>query len=127
MINPQFDSIGKQFVGHYYKTFDSDRAQLGALYASNSMLTFENEQFQGAEAIQKKLTSLPFNQVQHQIVTTDCQPNPSNNGVLVLVTGTLIVDGGATPLKYAQSFHIVPSPGNTGYFCLNDMFRLNYG
>jgi len=126
MINQQFDSIGKQFVGHYYKTFDTNRSALGALYGSNSMLTFENEQFQGAEAITKKLTSLAFNQVQHQIVTTDCQPNPSNNGVLVLVTGTLVVDGGATPLKYAQSFHIIPSP-TSGYYCLNDMFRLNYG
>ena len=126
-MNPQFDSIGRQFVDHYYKTFDTNRSQLGALYGANSMLSFENEQFQGPDNIMKKLTSLNFTQVQHQIVTTDCQPNPTNNGVLVLVTGTLIVDGGSTPLKYAQSFHIVPSPSGSGYFCLNDMFRLNYG
>ena len=126
-MNPQFDSIGRQFVDHYYKTFDTNRSQLGALYGANSMLSFENEQFQGPDNIMKKLTSLNFTQVQHQIVTTDCQPNPTNNGVLVLVTGTLIVDGGSTPLKYAQSCHIVPSPAGSGYFCLNDMFRLNYG
>ena len=127
MINPQFDSIGRQFVDHYYKTFDTNRSQLGALYGAQSMLTFENDQVQGADKIITKLTSLPFKQVQHQIVTTDCQPNPSNNGVLVLVTGNLLVDDGATTLKYAQSFHIVPLPTGQGYFCLNDMFRLNYG
>ena len=126
-MNPQFAQVGQQFVDHYYKTFDSNRSQLAPLYGSNSMLTFENDQFQGADAIIKKLTSLPFAQVQHQIVTTDCQPNPSNNGVIVLVTGTLIVDGGATPLKYAQSFHIAPNPNQAGYYCVNDMFRLNYG
>ena len=126
-MNQQFDSIGKQFVDHYYKTFDSNRAQLGSLYGNDSMLTFENDQFRGADALIKKLTSLPFAQVQHQIVTTDCQPNLSNHGVIVLVTGTLIVDGGATPLKYAQTFHIAPLPNNAGYICVNDMFRLNYG
>ena len=127
MINLQFDSIGKQFVDHYYKTFDSNRAQLHSLYAATSMLSFENEQFQGVDAIIKKLTSLPFSQVKHEIVTTDCQPNCTNNGVIVLVTGTLLVDGGAQPLKYAQCFHLVPSPTGAGYFVANDMFRLNYG
>ncbi len=125
MINPQFASIGQQFAEHYYKTFDSSRGSLGNLYGPNSMLTFENEQFQGGEAIVKKLASLPFSTVRHETTTVDCQPNPSNGGVLVMVTGNLFVDGSATPIKFAQTFHLVPA--QTGFFCLNDMFRLNYG
>ena len=125
MINPQFDQIGRQFVDHYYKTFDTNRGGLTSLYGSDSMLTFEGEQFQGAENIINKLKSLAFQQVQHQITTADCQPNPGNGGVLVMVTGNLLVDGGTTPLKFAQAFHLAPTP--SGFYCLNDTFRLNYG
>ena len=123
-MNPQFTQIGQQFVTHYYKTFDRNRSELGSLYSAQSMLSFESQQFQGVEGIVQKLVSLHFQTVEHQIVTTDCQPGP-NNGVIVLVTGTLLVDGGQNPLKYAQCFQLAPCP--TGYFVLNDMFRLNYG
>ena len=123
-MNPQFAQVGQQFVDHYYKTFDSNRSQLGSLYGADSLLTFESEQFRGAQSIIQKLSSLPFQSVKHQIVTADFQPGP-NNGVMVLVTGTLLVDDGQNPLKYAQTFQLGPCP--TGYYVLNDMFRLNYG
>jgi hypothetical protein len=50
-----FDGIAKAFVGHYYTTFDSNRANLVSLYQDNSMLTFEGERFMGREAILKKI------------------------------------------------------------------------
>mmetsp|Transcript_35955 Transcript_35955/g.86580 ORF Transcript_35955/g.86580 Transcript_35955/m.86580 type:complete len:129 (-) Transcript_35955:385-771(-) len=125
-INPQFQQIGEQFTQHYYQIFDSNRQGLVALYNDSSLLTFEGEQFMGATSIVQKIVSLPFQTVQHQVVKADCQPNPSNGGVIVFVTGNLIVDGGAaTPLKFAQVFHLAPSGGS--FFCQNDMFRLNIG
>ena len=49
--------IGKAFVTHYYATFDgANRASLQTLYKDGSMLTFENEQFMGMQAIMTKLT-----------------------------------------------------------------------
>ena len=123
-MNPQFEAIGKQFADHYYKTFDSNRSALGPLYGTNSMMSFENDQYQGSDAIVKKLASLPFSTVQHQVVTVDCQPT-TGNGIIVLVAGPLVVDNGSNPLKYAQCFHLAPCA--TGYFVLNDIFRLNIG
>jgi len=127
-ICANFQGIGQDFVKHYYQTFDTNRPNLAALYSNDSMLTFEGQQFQGAQAIMTQLTSLPFKKVQHQVVKCDCQPNPSNGGVIVFVTGQLIVDDENQALQFAQAFHLAPSnPGapNSGFFCLNDLFRLN--
>lgn len=56
------------------------------------MLTFENTQFQGQNAIIEKLSSLPFQRVQHRISTVDAQPaNPQLGSVIVMVTGQLLV------------------------------------
>ena len=110
--------IGKAFVTHYYQAFDASieqRATLQGLYQNESMLTFENEQFMGMQAIMTKLTvrrrrpssarpsattelrrarsarqTLQFQTVQHQPTTTDCQPT-RDNGIVVFVTGKLAV------------------------------------
>ena len=123
-MNPQFDSIGRQFVQHYYNTFDANRSTLGPLYSEQSLLTFEGEQFQGAQSIVSKLVGLPFQKIKHELVRADCQPNPQNNGVVVFVVGKLFVDDNQAQLMFAQVFHLAPNPAG-GFFCLNDMFRLN--
>lgn len=119
-FNPDFEGIGKGFVKFYYDTFDANRANLAPLYESQSMLTFEGEQFQGREAIMKKLTGLSFTTVNHEITTVDCQPS-TDNGVLVLVIGRLKADNNHA-FGFSQSFHLRPGSGH--YFVLNDMFRL---
>ena len=51
--------IGKAFVTHYYQAFDASieqRSTLQSMYQDASMLTFENEQFMGMQAIMTKLT-----------------------------------------------------------------------
>ena len=76
----------------------------------------------GIEAILGKFSS--FGTIQHQIVTFDAQPS-TNNGIVCFVTGDLAIDGG-NPIKFAEVFHLIPG-GSAGFFCYNDMFRLNYG
>lgn len=116
-----FQEVGESFAKVYYQAFDSNRTSLMPLYTSESMLTFEGEQFVGAEAIVKKLTALPFTTVAHVITTIDCQPTTAN-GVLVFVVGQLKTDNDH-PHGFSQAFHLVPSgPGN--YTVLNDLFRL---
>ncbi|PFX33201.1 nuclear transport factor 2-like [Stylophora pistillata] len=119
-FNPNFNDIGKNFAQVYYQTFDTNRANLASLYESQSMLTFEGDQFQGREPIMKKLTGLPFTTVKHVITTIDCQPS-TDNGVVVFVVGQLKTDDDP-PHGFSQCFHL--KPGSTNYFVLHDMFRL---
>ncbi|KAJ5584510.1 uncharacterized protein N7459_004310 [Penicillium hispanicum] len=119
-----FTSIAQQFVQFYYETFDNNRAGLTPLYRDQSMLTFETSSVQGAGSITEKLTSLPFQQVRHQIATFDAQPS-SEGGIIVLVTGALLVDEEQKPMNYTQCFKLQPD-GAGSYFVLNDVFRLIY-
>ena len=46
-------------MAHYYQMFDASieqRSTLQSLYQESSMLTFENDQFMGMQAIMTKLT-----------------------------------------------------------------------
>ncbi|RMD43631.1 hypothetical protein DV735_g1497, partial [Chaetothyriales sp. CBS 134920] len=112
------------FVEFYYKTFDSDRSQLGALYKDTSMLTFESSSTLGTLAIVEKLTGLPFQKVQHRVDTFDAQPSNTDGGILVLVTGALMVDDQPQPMNYTQVFNLLPSASS--YFVQNDVFKLIY-
>jgi hypothetical protein len=119
-----FDEVGRQFVEHYYNTFDSARGNLAVLYTDASMLSYEGEQFMGVHPIMGKLGSMPS--IRHKIVTFDAQPT-FNNGILAFVSGDLIIDGNVEqPMKFAQTFHLCVG-GQSGYYCHNDLFRLNYG
>ncbi|KAJ5211754.1 Nuclear transport factor NTF-2 [Penicillium cinerascens] len=119
-----FSSIAQQFVEFYYKTFDGNRDGLAPLYRDQSMLTFETSSVQGTAAIVERLSSLPFQQVRHQIATFDAQPS-SEGGIIVLVTGALLVDEEQKPMSYTQLFKLQPD-GAGSYFVLNDVFRLIY-
>ncbi|KAJ5141370.1 Nuclear transport factor NTF-2 [Penicillium atrosanguineum] len=119
-----FSSIAQQFVNFYYETFDTNRAGLAPLYRDQSMLTFETSSVQGTAAIVEKLSSLPFQQVRHKLATFDAQPS-SDNGIIVLATGALLVDEEQQPMSYTQLFKLQPD-GAGSYFVLNDVFRLIY-
>ena len=115
-----FAAVGKQFIDHYYNVFDTDRAQLAPLYAPESMLTFEGEQFLGFDQIGGKLGALPS--IKHNIQTTDYQPT-MNNGIVAFVTGELSIDGDQA-IKFSQVFHLATG-GTQGYYVHNDLFRMN--
>ncbi len=88
------------------------------------MLTYEGEQFLGPAQIMEKLGTMPS--IHHKIVTFDAQPSV-NQGIIAFVSGDLIIDGNySQPLKFAQTFHLMVG-GAFGYYCHNDLFRLNYG
>ena len=109
------------------------------------MLTFESSSVLGAGAIVEKLSvrlpvprpanaapsslsntpqGLPFQQVKHQVSTKDAQPT-SNDGVIVLVTGQLLVDEEQRPMNFSQTFHLAKDAN--GYFVYNDIFKLIFG
>eukprot|EP01121_Diplochlamys_sp_Union-15-3_P008779 TRINITY_DN2348_c0_g1_i1.p1 TRINITY_DN2348_c0_g1~~TRINITY_DN2348_c0_g1_i1.p1 ORF type:complete len:124 (-),score=16.58 TRINITY_DN2348_c0_g1_i1:177-548(-) len=117
------DDLAKQFVMHYYQTFDTNRANLAGLYRPQSMLSFETNKFQGAEQIIKKLTTLQFTSVRHQIATLDAQPT-FGNALLVFVSGVLQVEGESHQLPFSQVFTLAPE--GSSFYVLNDMFRFNF-
>ncbi|KAL9137704.1 MAG: hypothetical protein Q9175_001087 [Cornicularia normoerica] len=121
-----FNAIAQQFTEFYYNTFDQqDRKNLAALYRDNSMLTFETSAIQGVAGITEKLTSLPFKKVAHKVSTLDAQPSNESGGILVMVTGALLVDEEQRPMNYTQVFQLLPD-GAGSYFVFNDAFRLIY-
>ncbi|KAE8382532.1 hypothetical protein BDV26DRAFT_288336 [Aspergillus bertholletiae] len=121
-----FQTVAKQFVDFYYQTFDNQRENLAGLYRDNSMLTFETASVQGVSGIIEKLTSLPFQKVAHQVNTFDPQPSNEAGGILIMVTGALLVDEEQKPMNYTQIFQILPD-GAGSYYVFNDVFRLVYG
>ena len=120
----QAEQIGKQFVEHYYQTFQSDKGNLGRLYHAESVLNWEGRRHVGQQAIAQHLSSLPFGKIEFKFRTVDCQPTASS-GVLVFVTGQLITEGESKPLDFSQVFHLLNA--NNAWTLSNDMFRLNYG
>ncbi|KAI8937189.1 Nuclear transport factor 2 [Plenodomus lindquistii] len=118
-----FNQIAQQFVQFYYKTFDENRAGLASLYRDTSMLTFEAQGTQGSAAIVEKLQNLPFQQIQHRTDTVDAQPS-AEDGILVLVTGALLLGGEDKPMSFTQAFQLKNDNGS--FYVLNDVFRLVY-
>ncbi|KAK3679287.1 Nuclear transport factor 2 [Recurvomyces mirabilis] len=117
--------MGEQFVEYYYKTFDSNRADLAGLYGQDSMLTFEAAPCQGVANIVTKLQDLPFQRVEHQVTTLDAQPADTTTGaILVIVSGVLLVEEEKRPMSFAQTFQLKPREGS--YYVFNDIFRLVY-
>ncbi|CAF9943583.1 MAG: Nuclear transport factor 2 [Alectoria fallacina] len=89
------------------------------------MLTFETSAIQGVAGIIEKLKSLPFEKVAHKVSTLDAQPSNESGGILVMVTGALLVDEEQRAMNYTQVFQLLPD-GSGSYFVFNDAFRLIY-
>ncbi|EGC39170.1 hypothetical protein DICPUDRAFT_27457, partial [Dictyostelium purpureum] len=117
---------GKAFAEHYYRIFDNNRSSLNTIYQPQSILTWEGKVFQGQQAICTYINELPFQKVERKIQSIDSQPTIIPNfqpGVLVTITGTLVIDGEPKPLKYVQVFNLLPNQGS--YLLLNDFFRFS--
>ncbi|KAI4882611.1 hypothetical protein NFI96_032808 [Prochilodus magdalenae] len=95
---PVWEQIGTGFVQHYYQQFDSDRGKLADLYTDASCLTWEGEGFQGKTAIMGKLSSLPFQTIQHSITAQDHHPTP-DSCVMSMVMGQLKISSQCTSLR----------------------------
>lgn len=54
----------------------------------------------------------------------DAQPSVTEGGIVVLVTGALMVDDQPQPMSFVQYFTLLPEGGT--YYVFNDMFRLVY-
>ncbi|KAH8385450.1 hypothetical protein KR093_002222 [Drosophila rubida] len=145
-LNPQYEDIGKGFVQQYYAIFDDpeNRASVVNFYsATDSFMTFEGHQIQGAPKILEKVQvsefnkirihtniwilnellfqSLSFQKITRVITTVDSQPT-FDGGVLINVLGRLQCDDDP-PHAFSQVFVLKTNAGT--YFVAHDIFRLN--
>ncbi|KAF7630652.1 nuclear transport factor 2 domain protein [Aspergillus flavus] len=123
----EYGSIARSFVSHYYGVFDDTNARstLSSLYRQESCLVWEGQPYQGPESIMAALSQTSLNNVKTRVTTTDPVPT-SNSGVLVVATGSLVVDDAYDkPLKFSSTFLLQPIPGQPGgYFIEGQIFRL---
>ncbi|KAL7924873.1 hypothetical protein ACHAPE_000295 [Trichoderma viride] len=122
------EEIAKQFVNGFFTGMSTNIAGLAAVYTPQSVLTFESQKFEGANAILEKLTGLPFKMSGHQLSTLDAQL--ADNDLLILVTGKLKVDEDENLINFVQNFKVSVSQGPggeiTGFLVKNDIFKLVY-
>jgi len=122
-FNPNFQGIGQEFVKAYYSVFDGMKAKRGELaqfYTDHSLMTFEGSQISGKEAVMGKITGLPFEKIQRDLTTVDCQPT-FDGGVLITVLGQIKLD--EDPIHgFAQTF--VLRPKDSSFYVAHDTFRL---
>jgi hypothetical protein len=72
------------------------------------------------------MQGLPFEKVKHAVSTLDAQPTLEGKGILILVTGQLLVDEEQRPMSYSQAFQLVQDAQGQ-WFVYNDLFKLVYG
>ncbi|KAK3805580.1 MAG: nuclear transport factor 2 [Benniella sp.] len=118
------EAVALQFIEFFYATFDSARPNLGALYRPTSSLTWEGSKFDGAAGIAEKLTSLPFQKVQHRITSQDFQQLDQGT-LLITVTGQILIDDETNPQSFAETFILKAEGGS--FYVSNEVFRLVYG
>lgn len=70
---------------------------------------------------------MPFTSVAHVIDSIDAQPSGVPGALLVLVQGMLKIDDDEHPLKFVQTWHLLPEESTGSYWVHNDIFRLAIG
>ncbi|EOA25476.1 hypothetical protein CARUB_v10018815mg [Capsella rubella] len=116
-------TVGNAFVEKYYNHLYESPAEVYKFYLENSGilrpgLDGEMVSIKSLKAINDQIMSIDYTNSKIEILTADSQPS-LKNGVVTLVTGLVIKDGGRR--KFSQSFFLVPRNGS--YFVLNDTFR----
>ena len=130
MAQMTVEVVGKQFVRKYYKMCSDEPENLYRFYQNESQLVYgegsgEVEPVTGIEGIKSKINSRGCKGAEFNIAsgTLDAQPT-MNNGVMVMVTGT-ITKKDDQARQFVQSFFLAPQEKNPkSFFVLNDTFRI---
>eukprot|EP00922_Rhytidocystis_sp_ex-Travisia-forbesii_P029976 GHVS01043953.1.p1 GENE.GHVS01043953.1~~GHVS01043953.1.p1 ORF type:complete len:133 (+),score=23.65 GHVS01043953.1:145-543(+) len=120
-LNSNFEVLGKQFAEQYFHTFTANRGSITAMFGTQSMLSWEGQQFQGAANVMKKISELPT--MTYKLASLDCQPT-YDNGILIVVAGDVKIDDNINSMKFMQVFVLRCTPAGS-YYIFNTIFRLN--
>lgn len=108
-------NIGEQFLKAYFQ----QGANISNFYGNDSILTFEGDYFIGQQQIIEKLSSL------NVVVSPNnytCQP--SNNGVLIYVSGTFKLQGEENPMPFTRVIFLANANGS--YYIKNDIYKVTF-
>lgn len=87
---------------------------------------FGTEAGGGVAAIIGHYGTLPA--TKHELATIDVHAvAPDKTVLLVFVTGKIMIEGSDNALLMAQTFLLVSTGEDGGYYIHNDIFRFNYG
>eukprot|EP01018_Ginkgo_biloba_P039125 Gb_11766 [translate_table: standard] len=124
VVVPPAQLVGNAFVNQYYNVlhqspsmvyrFYQECSKLGRPDPNGEMLTVTT-----MDGINNMIMSLDYNDFKAVIKSVDSQES-YNNGVLVLVTGSLSCKISGTR-NFTQSFFLAPQ--DKGFFVLNDVFK----
>merc|ERR1712019_300699 len=112
------------FCSEYYNTLQNNRANLINMYKECSIMTYEGDKFQGLQNIHKKISEFAFQNIQFKQESLEWQNSPIDGGVLIFITGKLVMDNDANNvMDFSQVFQVCPN-GQGGFYIHNDIFSL---
>jgi hypothetical protein len=81
--------LARQFVDQFYRTFDTNRLGLTAVFRDMSQISFEGATVQGANAFIQRIEQLRLPAgAAHRTITVDAQPSVAGScAIIVCVTG----------------------------------------
>ena len=112
----QAKSIGENFLQSFFSNTSPNvrlvllKQAQGQFYGSDSLLSFESETFFGNQQIFEKLNQLPIKQ--SEVKVYDIQP--SGNGILIYLSGLLVVEGETNPMNFVRVFFLAAA--NNSYY-----------
>ena len=126
-ININYASLARNFIQHYYTTYDSSFQNLASLYKPTSKFTFSDKEYIGFNNLYADLSyNVGVTNYEHRCETYDAQPI-NRHEIFLTVTGTMrIVTHGVCSnyFKFVESFIISKDRINNRFFIRNTIFRV---
>ncbi|CEG42842.1 ras gtpase-activating protein-binding [Plasmopara halstedii] len=126
-MTPSPSSVGNSFMRQYYHFLAKEPQSMHRFYKAESRWchgvgSHMEEPIAGQRAINEQILKRGYAgaRVDLDAGSIDCQ-NSQGNGVLVLVTGVMVLRESPTPKPFVQTFFLAVQP--KGYFVLNDCLR----
>lgn len=123
-LSDQATTAAEQFSNLYYKTFDTQRHRLSALYTDRSMVVWNGNGYHGASKINEFFVNLPISV--HKLTSIDCQPVnqvaiPNTTSIIVVCEGTVCYGDEKKHRPFTQNFLLVSE--NNQWKIISDCFR----
>eukprot|EP01055_Gregarina_sp_Pseudo9_P003963 Gregarina_sp_Pseudo_9__3962@NODE_4105_length_485_cov_303_000000_g3776_i0_p1_GENE_NODE_4105_length_485_cov_303_000000_g3776_i0NODE_4105_length_485_cov_303_000000_g3776_i0_p1_ORF_typecomplete_len142_score20_66NTF2/PF02136_20/3_7e22Mtr2/PF10429_9/0_016DUF4518/PF15008_6/0_01_NODE_4105_length_485_cov_303_000000_g3776_i060434 len=116
-------TLATQFLENYYAALSSNRACLATFYNDNSTLNWEQRVYKGTSEIGECFGKMSAGGLQFPNIEKEVQITPGN-GVLILVTGHVTIDGGS-PIGFSQVFLLMPTQEG-GWYINNEVFKFAF-
>mmetsp|Transcript_15935 Transcript_15935/g.16534 ORF Transcript_15935/g.16534 Transcript_15935/m.16534 type:complete len:120 (-) Transcript_15935:97-456(-) len=119
MSKQEWETIGEGFLSQFFS--NNTPEHFSQFYGNDSVLSVEKDKFLGAKDIIEKLTA-----VKTVKTPEDYEIQPSNNGILIFLSGKLQLENETNAFPFIRVFFLAPTQQGTIYV-KNDMYKLTFG